>query len=67
MWAVVGFGVLTASLMPPLIDTMDFPVHVIQHLMLAMLAPLALALSAPVTLAANPAARRLPSAACGRA
>lgn len=51
VWGAVGLGVLTASLMPPLVDTMDFPVHVAQHLMLAMLAPLGLALSAPVTLA----------------
>lgn len=49
--AVAGFAVLTGALMPPLVDTMDFPVHIVQHLMLAMAAPLMFALSAPVTLA----------------
>lgn len=58
IWAVVGFGVLTASLMPPFVNAMDFPLHVTQHLMLAMLAPLALALSAPVTLALRTLPRR---------
>jgi putative membrane protein len=49
--AASGLAVLTAALVPPLVDTMDFPIHVAQHLLLAMLAPLLLALSAPVTLA----------------
>jgi putative membrane protein len=51
LWAAVGLSVLTASLLPPLADAMSFPAHIVQHLMLSMLAPLALALSAPVTLA----------------
>lgn len=49
--AAAGVAVLTAALLPPLADATDFPVHVVQHLMLAMVAPLALVLSAPVTLA----------------
>lgn len=49
--AVAGWALVAASLSPPLVDAMDFRLHVVQHLMLAMLAPFALALSAPVTLA----------------
>lgn len=37
--------------MQPLVTSMNFPVHVAQHLLLAMLAPFLLALGAPVTLA----------------
>ena len=58
--AATGFAVLTAALMPPM-DSSDFPVTVVRHLMIAMLAPFALALSAPVTLALRtlpPAGRR---------
>jgi putative membrane protein len=45
--ACVGFAVL-----PPLSDLDErFPVHVLQHLLLASIAPLLLALSAPATLA----------------
>lgn len=61
--AGAGLAVLTAALMPPLVTSMNFSVHVVQHLMLAMLAPLLLALSAPVTLALrtlpHPGRRRL--------
>jgi putative membrane protein len=49
--AGAGCTVIAAALLPPLGNTMNFPVHVAQHLMLVMLAPLLLALSAPVTLA----------------
>lgn len=61
--AEAAFVVLTAALMPPLVASVDFPVHVSQHLMLAMLAPLALALSAPVALALRRAAPHRPAAA----
>jgi putative membrane protein len=59
--AATGFAVLTAACMPPLATSMSFEVHVSQHLLLTMGAPLALALGAPVTLALRtlpPAARR---------
>lgn len=49
--SAAGFAVLTAALMPPLVTSMNFSLHVIQHLMLAMLAPFLFALGAPVTLA----------------
>jgi putative membrane protein len=49
--AAAAAAVLVAALLPPLDDVMDFRVHVVQHLMLAMVAPLGLVLSAPVTLA----------------
>jgi putative membrane protein len=48
--AVGGFTSLAAALMPPLTGS-DYPTHVADHLTLTMLAPLLLALSAPVTLA----------------
>jgi putative membrane protein len=59
--AGAGYAVLAAALLPPLGTDMNFSVHVSQHLVLAMLAPLLLALSAPVTLALRtlpPAGRR---------
>lgn len=49
--AAVGLACLGATLAPPLATDMTFPVHVVRHLLLAMVAPLALALSAPITLA----------------
>lgn len=49
--ALIGVVVATAAVMPPLATKMDFVVHVARHVLLAMVAPLALALSAPVTLA----------------
>lgn len=49
--AGTGLTALSVALMPPLADSMDFVVHVYQHLLMAMLAPLLLALSAPVMLA----------------
>ncbi len=53
---VVGIGCLSAALLFPLarllpVGAQSFPAHVSEHLLLAMLAPLGLALSAPVTLA----------------
>jgi putative membrane protein len=54
--ALAGWAVLAASVLPPLAD--DFRLHIVQHLMLAMLAPLLLALSAPVTLALRTLPRR---------
>jgi putative membrane protein len=50
--AAAGLGCLAAALAPP-IATQDeyFPVHVVQHLLLASVGPALLALSAPVTLA----------------
>jgi putative membrane protein len=49
---LAGLTAVAAALSPPL-ATHDgaFPIHVLQHLLLAMVAPLLLALSAPVTLA----------------
>lgn len=47
----VGVMALAGALLWPLVDAMGFPQHVMQHLLLAMLAPLALAMGAPVTLA----------------
>jgi putative membrane protein len=60
--ALGGFGSLAAALLPPLGGSDYFPAHVAQHLALTMLAPLLLALSAPVTLALrtlSPAPHRL--------
>jgi putative membrane protein len=59
--AAAGLTVAAVALVPPL-STYDelFPVHVVQHLLLGMLAPLLLALAAPVTLtlrATGPAVR----------
>ena len=49
---LAGLAVLGAALLPPLATRDDqFPVHVVQHLLFGMAAPLLLALSAPVTLA----------------
>ena len=47
-----GVIVLGVALLSPLAahDTTDFPAHVVQHLLLAMVAPPLLALGAPVTL-----------------
>ncbi|NEK95157.1 cytochrome c oxidase assembly protein [Modestobacter muralis] len=52
-WAALGGMLcLAVALTPPLADrTGYFPAHVAQHLLTVMLAPLLLALSAPVTLA----------------
>lgn len=57
--AAGGLTCLAAATLPPL-STHDeqFPVHVTQHLLLASLAPLLLALSAPVTLALRTVPRR---------
>ena len=50
--AVGGLLALAAALLPPLAGhDEEFPVHVVQHLLLGMLAPLLLVLAAPVTLA----------------
>jgi putative membrane protein len=49
--AVGGFTSLATAVLPPLTDSDYFPTHVAEHLVLTMLAPLLLALSAPVTLA----------------
>jgi putative membrane protein len=48
--ALAGFGCLIATLVPPLAIDMTFPAHAVRHLLTAMIAPLALALSAPITL-----------------
>lgn len=60
--AVAGLGCLAAATLPP-VATHDeqFPIHILQHLLLASFAPLLLALSAPVTLALRtlPTERRL--------
>jgi putative membrane protein len=49
--AVAGLGALAVALLPPVSTHADvFAVHVVGHLLLAMLAPLLVALSAPVTL-----------------
>jgi putative membrane protein len=62
--ATAGLVALGAALLPPVSTHADvFAVHVVGHLLLAMLAPLLLALSAPITLllrtAAVPARRRI--------
>lgn len=49
--AIAGLGMLTIAFTPPLATSMSFPTQVVQHLDMAMAAPLALALSAPATLA----------------
>lgn len=46
-----GDAMALAAVLPPLADPPTFPLHMVQHLLLAMAAPLALALSAPFTLA----------------
>jgi putative membrane protein len=49
--AAAGLVALAAALLPPVRTHADvFTVHVVGHLLLAMLAPLLLALSAPITL-----------------
>jgi putative membrane protein len=49
--AVAALGcVLVATASPLAAHDEDFPVHVVQHLLLGMVAPLGVALSAPVTL-----------------
>jgi putative membrane protein len=59
--AAGGLLALAAALLPPVSGHDEqFPVHVVQHLLLGMLAPLLLTLAAPVTLAlrtAGPTAR----------
>jgi putative membrane protein len=67
-----GLLVLAVALLPPVATHDDDPhVHVVQHLLLAMLAPLLLALGAPVTLALRalrtPGRRRLLSVLDSRA
>jgi len=47
----LGTVLLAVSLAPPLAGHEDFRAHVAQHLLLGMLAPVALALGAPATLA----------------
>ena len=65
--AVTGFGCVAGALSPPVATgTGAFPGHVVQHLLLTMLAPLLLAWSAPVTLALRTLPRR-PRAALLRA
>ncbi len=49
--AAGGLVALGAAVAPPLADADAFPVHVVQHLLLAMVAPALLALAAPVLLA----------------
>ena len=49
--AAGGLLCLAAAVLPSPGPMPNFPAHVVQHLMLAMLGPLLLALSAPVTLA----------------
>jgi putative membrane protein len=49
--AMAGLAALAAALLPPVSTHADvFTVHVVGHLLLAMVAPLLLALSAPITL-----------------
>lgn len=50
-FAVVGLGMIGVAVSPPFADPPTFPLHVLQHLLLSMGGPLALALSAPGTLA----------------
>ena len=49
--AALGWCALVVALLPPLSDAMTFPAQVVQHLLLAMFAPLLLTLSEPVVLA----------------
>ncbi|WP_448612960.1 cytochrome c oxidase assembly protein [Modestobacter sp. URMC 112] len=57
--AAAGLGCVAAALSPPVAaGTEVFPGHVVQHLLLTMLAPLLLACSAPVTLALRTLPRR---------
>jgi putative membrane protein len=51
VWAGIATVALTVALAPSLSGTDDFRAHVAQHLLLAMLAPLALASASPLTLA----------------
>jgi len=50
-WAAVGLGMLAAALLPVPVSGPAFPLQVVRHLLMAMAAPAALALSAPLTLA----------------
>lgn len=50
-WAAVGLGILAAVVLPVPVAGPAFPLQVVRHLLMAMAAPAALALSAPVTLA----------------
>src|SRR3954469_18231720 len=60
--AAGGLLVLTVAVLPPVgSHHEDFPVHVVQHLLLGMLAPLLLTLAAPVTLALRAAGPRVRS------
>jgi putative membrane protein len=55
---LAGLGCAAAAVLPPLAGQDErFPVHVLQHLLLASAAPLLLALSAPATLALRTLAR----------
>ncbi|MGH9184975.1 MAG: cytochrome c oxidase assembly protein [Acidimicrobiales bacterium] len=55
----LGLLVLAVATLPPLaaLDTDRFSVHVVQHLLLGMVAPACLALGAPVTLALQASSR----------
>lgn len=60
-WAGVGLGILVVALLPVPVSGPAFPLQVARHLLVAMAAPTALALSAPLTLAMRtlrPKARR---------
>ncbi|MFF8832497.1 cytochrome c oxidase assembly protein [Streptomyces sp. NPDC015131] len=67
-WFLTGLALLGAALLPPLAPAahQDFRGHMAQHLLIGMYAPLALVLSAPVTLLLRtlpaPRARRLSAA-----
>ncbi len=56
-----GNAILSDALLPPLVAPLPlptFPLHVVQHVMIAMAAPLAMALSAPLKLALRTLALR---------
>jgi putative membrane protein len=60
--AMFGVSCLAVLLAPALTESMTFPMHAVRHLLLAMVAPFAFALSAPVTLALRscpPGVRRI--------
>ena len=60
-WAAVGLGILATALVPLPVPGPAFPLQVARHLLVAMAAPAALSLSAPLTLALRtlrPPARR---------
>ncbi|HST82745.1 MAG TPA: cytochrome c oxidase assembly protein [Kineosporiaceae bacterium] len=57
--ATLGLGCLLATLTPPLADAMTFDRHAVRHLLLAMVAPLAFALSTPITFALRTLPHRL--------